>query len=317
MSSDVVLALDYGGSKLSAAVAEIGESSWSALQRTQTPPGHDAACERVEMSRLAHQALGQRRPRAVGISFGGLVLRSTGLVILSHHVPGWENVPLASQVGAEFGAAAAVANDANIGALGEWHFGAGQGCASLLYVTVSTGIGGGWVIDGAMYDGADGMAGEIGHMVVQPGGALCPCGKHGCLEAEACGPAIARAAREQLTAHPDAGAGLHALVGQDLAALTAVHVSQAAAAGDALAQEVLDRAARMLGAGLGSAINLMNPERIVVGGGVTKSGSRWWNKVCAEARYHALAQMRADLRLATLGDDAVLWGAVALAERLL
>jgi glucokinase len=315
MTDEILLALDFGGSKLSAAVARVGDTTWSALQRTPTPPGHDADYERREMSRLGHEVLGKHRPRAVGISFGGPVRQADGLVILSQHVRGWDNMPLVALVQAEYGAPVAMANDANAGALGEWHFGAGRGCASLLYVTVSTGIGGGWVINGAIFDGADGMAGEIGHTVVEPGGALCPCGKHGCLEAEACGPAIARAAREQLAAHPEAGSGLRALVSNDLSALTAVHVAQAASSGDALALKVLDRAARMLGMGLGNAINLMNPERVLVGGGVTKAGSRWWNTVCTTSRYYALPQMRTDIRLATLGDDAVLWGAVALAEQ--
>ena len=126
------------------------------------------------MLRLAHELLGERRPAAIGVSFGGPVLQSQGLVILSHHIPGWENTPLAAQLEAEFGAPAAIANDANIGALGEWRYGAAQGCASVFYVTVSTGIGGGWVLNGAIYDGADGMAGEIGHVVVNhERGGLC------------------------------------------------------------------------------------------------------------------------------------------------
>ena len=101
-------------------------------------------------------------------------MRRVGLVRLSHHVPGWEEIPLPDQLQAEFGVPAAVDNDANVAALGEWRFGAGQGAASLLYVTISTGIGGGWVLGGRIWGGADGMAGEIGHMIVRPGGAPAP-----------------------------------------------------------------------------------------------------------------------------------------------
>ncbi len=315
MSNDLILALDYGGSKLSAALVQRGATTWADLRRLPSPPGHDAHYDQTTMLRLAHELLGDRRPAAIGVSFGGPVLQSQGVVILSHHIPGWENTPLAAQLEAEFGARAAVANDANIGALGEWRYGAGQGCASLFYVTVSTGIGGGWVLNGSIYDGADGMAGEIGHVVVNPNGAPCVCGKRGCLEAEACGPAIARAARERMASRPRAGARLVTLAGGRADDVTAVHVAQAARAGDALALAVLDHAASMLGKGLGSAINLMNPERIVIGGGVIKSGERWWQHVRETARMHALPQMRVDIQPAALGDDAPLWGAVALAEQ--
>ena len=153
------------------------------------------------MLRMARGLLTQVPGRlvAIGVSFGGPVDAARGLVRLSHHVPGWEEIPLADRLQAELGAPAAVDNDANVAALGEWRFGAGQGTASLLYVTISTGIGGGWVLGGRIWGGADGMAGEIGHMIVRPGGAPCACGRRGCAEAEACGWAIAAKARERLS----------------------------------------------------------------------------------------------------------------------
>ena len=265
------------------------------------------------------------RLAAIGVSFGGPVDATRGLVRLSHHVPGWEEVPLRDQLQAEFGVPAAVDNDANVAALGEWRFGAGQGAESLLYVTISTGIGGGWVLGGRIWGGADGMAGEIGHMMVRPGGALCDCGRRGCLEAEACGRAIAAKARARLldegrtSAQPprgtnDESANLLALAGGRAEAVTAQIVAQAAEAGDTLAQAILDDAARMLGLGLSAAISLMNPERVVLGGGVTKSGERWWQIVRATTRDHVLPQARVDIVPAALGDDAPLWGAAALAE---
>ena len=191
--NDLLLALDYGGTKHMAAVLRAGEHTWAAHARVQSPPGPDAAYDQVTMRRMAHGLLTQvpGRLAAIGVSFGGPVDATRGVVRLSHHVPGWEEIPLRDQLQAEFGAPAAVDNDANVAALGEWRFGAGQGAASLLYVTISTGIGGGWVLGGRIWGGADGMAGEIGHMLVRPGGALCDCGRRGCLEAEACGRAIA------------------------------------------------------------------------------------------------------------------------------
>ncbi len=313
----LILALDYGGTKLMAATVGRGARQWLALERSVSPPQHDGDYERKTMHALAHKLLGGARPAAVGISFGGPVDAGGRLVFLSHHIPGWENIPYCDQVEAEFGAPAAMANDGNIGALGEYVFGVGAGCRSLLYITVSTGVGGGWVFDGKIFAGADGMAGEIGHTTVDPRGPLCVCGRHGCVEALACGPKFAEVAQARLRAEPGAGAKLRALAGGDIANVTGQLVAQAAAEGDALATEVLLEAARSLGIGIGTALNLINPERVVVGGGVSKSGPAWWAALRAAARATALPQARVEIVPASLGDDAPLWGAVALAQALL
>lgn len=313
----ILLALDFGGTKLSAAIAAVGERRWRAHRQVLSPPGADAHYDLNTMVSLAHDLMGDAPPAAIGVSFGGPVKADEGLVLLSHHVPGWENVPLRERLEAQFGAPTAVDNDANVAALGEWRFGAGQGCGSLLYVTVSTGIGGGWVLGGRIYRGADSLAGEIGHMTVRPGGPVCTCGRRGCLEAVAAGPAIARRAREYLEAEHQAGGILRELVGSDVGAVTARHVSQAAEAGDELARQVLEEAAQALGFGIGCAIALMNPERVVVGGGVAKAGQRYFEAARAAARANVLSGMRVEIVPAALGDDAPLWGAIALAEELL
>ena len=304
----LILALDYGRTKHAAAILAADEHEWLAHQRVYSPPGADGDYDRATMVKMVRELLActEGRLASIGVSFGGPVDATTGTVRLSHHVPGWEDTPLRHQLQAEFGVPASVDNDANVAALGEWRFGAGQGSASLLYVTVSTGIGGGWVLAGKIYGGADGMAGEIGHIVVRPGGADCVCGKRGCLEVEACGTAIARKMRERCVAvgHPPHAAE----------PITGESVSRAAQQGDLLAQKVMDDAACLLGMGLGGAINLMNPQRIVLGGGVTKSGERWWRSVRETARAQALPQMRVDIVPAMLGDDAPLWGAVTLGE---
>ena len=316
----LLLALDYGGTKHTAAVLRFGEHTWGAHARVYSPPGADATYDRATMLRMAYGLLVQvpGKLAAIGVSFGGPVDGRRGWVRLSYHVPGWEGTPLRDQLQAEFGVPVAMDNDANVAALGEWRWGAGQDCESLLYVTISTGIGGGWVLGGRIWGGADGMAGEIGHMIVRPGGALCDCGRRGCLEAEACGRAIAAKTRERLRDEgrktKDEGDRLLTLADGRAEAVTAQMVAQAAEAGDALARAVLDEAARTLGAGLGAAISLMNPERIVLGGGVTKAGARWWRTVREAARATAFAQSRTEIVPAFLGDDAPLWGAVALAE---
>jgi glucokinase len=189
-----------------------------------------------------------------------------------------------------------VDNDANVAALGEYEFGAGRGCGSLLYVTVSTGVGGGWVLDGRPWRGWQGMAGEIGHTIVDSQGPLCLCGKRGCVERLASGPYMA--------ADYAAQSGGAVVTGQQ--------VAEFAARGDPLAREILQRGARALGVGVGNAVNLLNPERVVLGGGVTKAGELWLGAVEAAVQETILPEIRVSLALAALGDDAPLWGAAAL-----
>jgi glucokinase len=255
-----------------------------------------------------------RRPlAAIGISFGGPVGPGRRTVLLSHHVPGWEQVPLCDCLEAELGVPAFMDNDANAAALGEHRYGAGQGCNSLLYITVSTGVGGGWILNGQAWSGADGVAGEIGHMVVDPQGPACICGKRGCVEVMASGLGIAQLASDWLATRPGHGSVLRS-VSAGGSAVSAELVARAAARGDELAWEVLEVSAQALGKGIGAAANLMNPERFVLGGGVTKAGERWWQTVRQVARNTALPEIRIEVEPAALADDAPLWGAIALAQ---
>jgi glucokinase len=312
--SPLLLGLDFGGTKLTAGLALAGESEL--LARRQSPTPAEAGPRRVfeEMARLARSLGAGWPPAGVGISFGGPVDPERGLVRTCHHLPGWEDAPLIHWAEKEFGVPAAMDNDANVAALGEHRFGAGRGCDHLLHVNVGTGIGGGIVLHGQVYQGATGMAGEIGHMVVQPGGALCTCGRRGCLEALASGPAIAREARERLGREPGRGQTLLSLVGGKAERITAQAVSEAAAQGDELAREVVAHAARMLGLGIANAINLINPTRVTIGGGVVKMGPAWREGVLAAARADAMPDCPVDIVPAALGDDAPLWGAIALAQ---
>ncbi|CAN5885187.1 ROK family protein [soil metagenome] len=314
--SDLLIALDFGGTKLSAGVAARGETAWRGLKRAPSKPGATAEDDLTLMTSLADELIKGDRPAAVGVSFGGPVDAPHGVVRLSDHVPGWEDYPLQERLEQRYNVPASVDNDANVAALGEYVYGAGRGCHSLLYVTVSTGVGGGWILDGKVWRGFDGMAGEIGHTVIDPNGPMCFCGKRGCVERLASGPYLAEYARELLDAEPAQGRLLRGQV-EDLEHLSAQQVSAAAAAGDDLAWQALERAAWALGLGLGNAVNFVNPQRIVLGGGVTKSGERYWDKVRSVARVTARDQATLDLVPAALGDDAPLWGAVALAEAVL
>lgn len=315
-TDEIFLALDYGGTKLSAAIARRGESEWLAIDRHISRREKDACYEQTEMLALAHKLLGDRKPAAIGVSFGGPVDAARGRVILSHHVSGWDDTPLRDLLQAEFGAPTSIDNDANVAALSEYTFGAGQGSPSLLYITVSTGVGGGWVIGGEIWSGADAMAGEIGHTIADPNGPLCVCGRHGCVEIMASGTAIANRAQKLLKQNPGKGARIRELAGNQIDQVTGAIVAQAADDGDELAQQVMVDAARALGFGIGTAITLMNPERVVLGGGVTKSGERWWSVVRESARANTLPQTRINIVPAAFSDDAPLWGAIALAEQI-
>ncbi|MFN6562838.1 MAG: ROK family protein [Nostoc sp. ChiSLP01] len=310
-----ILALDFGGTKLAAALVNIGSREWLRYERRLSPANADANTDLEIMRSLIYSLLEDTKPSAIGVSFGGPVDASTGTVRLSHHVAGWENIPLKNLLEKEFGVSVGVDNDANVAALGEHRFGAGQGYDSLFYITVSTGVGGGWILNGQPWRGVGGMAGEIGHVVVDPAGPICLCGKRGCVERLASGPYMAQNAKEVLENQPHKGGQLlRNLVGNDLTLLTGQLVSQAAAAGDDVAKEVLYKAAWALGVGIGNVANLMNPQRFVLGGGVTKAGEDFWRVVRRVARETALPEVDFEVIPAALGDDAPLWGAVAIAS---
>lgn len=309
----IILALDFGGTKHTAGVLESGQSGWHTREQVYSPPNADAGYDLESMLALARRQLGSLVPAAVGVSFGGPVDARAGKVRLSHHVPGWEDMPLAEALQKEFGAPVSLDNDANSAALGEQRFGAGAGYRSLVYITVSTGVGGGIILDGKIWRGADGMAGEIGHTVVDPGGPRCLCGKNGCVERLASGRYMEQDARRHLYENSGQGSILRELSGGNLEAIDGTLISQAAALGDRLAGQLLDRSAQAVGVGIGNAANLINPQRFILGGGVTKSGDRWWQTVEETARSTALPEVRFDILPAALGDDAPLWGAAALA----
>ncbi|AVH62087.1 ROK family protein [Nostoc sp. 'Peltigera membranacea cyanobiont' N6] len=318
----LILALDFGGTKLAAGLVNIGSRKWLRYERRLSPANGNASTDLEIMRSLIYSLLEDAKPAAIGVSFGGPVDASTGTVRLSHHVAGWENIPLKELLEDEFGVSVGVDNDANIAALGEHRFGAGQGYDSLFYITVSTGVGGGWILNGQPWRGAGGMAGEIGHIVVDPAGPVCLCGKRGCVERLASGPYMARNVREILENEPQRrgelrdGKVLRDLVGDDLRLLTGQLVAEAAAAGDELAREVLHKAAWALGVGIGNVANLMNPQRFVLGGGVMKAGEDFWRVVRQVSRETALPEVDFEIVPAVLGDDAPLWGGVAIASML-
>jgi glucokinase len=265
-----LLALDIGGTKLAAGVVSPeGEVTAERIAPTGDDPTPEQVIERLfDLSEeaLSRAGLALSALAAVGVSFGGPVDYGAGKVITCHHLSGWEGVPLREIVGERTGLPAVVDNDANAAALGETLFGAACGCQHVIYITVSTGIGAGLVLSGRVHRGANSMAGELGHTHLVPYGPRCTCGRMGCLESVAAGWAIAGSARDAL-----AGGADSVLRSIPLAELSAEDVCRMAQR-DPLARQIIDRAGGYVGLALARAANVINPEIIVVGGGVAESG---------------------------------------------
>ncbi|MFC0296959.1 ROK family glucokinase [Geobacillus jurassicus] len=248
---------------------------------------------------------------AVGIGAPGPVEEETGMLYETVNI-GWTNYPLKQLLEEATGLPVAVDNDANLAALGEMWKGAGGGARHLLFVTLGTGVGGGVIANGAIVRGTNGAGGEIGHMtMIHDGGARCNCGKTGCLETIASATGIVRIANEKLAADARPSA-LHS------GDVTAKAVFDAAKAGDALALEVVDEATYYLGWALANAANVTNPEKIVIGGGVSKAGDMLVERTAAHFRRFAFSRVaaRAEIVLAKLGNDAGVIGGAWLAKGL-
>lgn len=278
------LAIDIGGTKFSLAAFVDGRMERRATRPTDRAGGAQAIL--AEICALGHDWQHELAFQRCGVGFGGPVDFGRQRVLVSNHVAGWLDYPLVPTLQAELGVPVVIDNDANLGALGEALYGAGQGCDPLLYVTLSTGIGGGIVAGGQVLRGADSYGGEIGHVTIRPGGPQCLCGGYGCFERLCSGLWLER----------DYGQPAHVLL-QDPAFV---------------ARYVVD-----LALGLRAAIMLLNPARIVIGGGIAKAGDALFVPLRAELRRTITPWSRAriDVQPAALGDDSVLWGALALAEQ--
>ncbi len=277
------LAIDIGGTKFTMAAFDGDKMVRRESRPTDRQGGREwlmAALEPAATSWHSELAFDQ-----CGIGFGGPVTWESQMVATSTHVGGWTDFDLAGRMRELLGGVPiTMDNDANAGALGEFLFGAGQGCDPLVYLTVSTGIGGGILIDGKVLHGSDSWAGEIGHTTVRPGGPDCLCGSRGCLERMCCGLWLER----------DYGASAEELMRQPVF----------------VRRYVMD-----LAQGLKNCIMMLNPAGIVVGGGIAKAGDALFGPLREELRRQmpAWSRARIEVRQAKLGDDSVLWGALGLA----
>ena len=220
----------------------------------------------------------------VGIGAPGPLDREHGIVVVAPNL-GWHNFPLRDRVADRIGLPATLDNDANCATLGEWWCGAARGGRNVVGLTIGTGIGGGLILDGALYHGSSDVAGEVGHTTIDSTGRRCKCGNYGCLEAYASGPAIAERAREALAG--DEQSILPKMVGGDLRLITAQTVYEAAKHGDATAREVVRDTGRFLGTGVASLLNIFNPDVVVLAGGVTFAGEALFEPLRAEVKRRA------------------------------
>jgi glucokinase len=308
MSSDV-LAIDVGGTKLAAGIVEPGGGILARAEvGTRAAEGPDAVLDRIVAlgQKLLAAATG-RRVSGVGVCCPGPLDRSAGLVFSPPNMPGWDRVPVVGRLEAAFGLPVVLDNDANAAALAEFLYGAGREARSLVYFTVSTGIGGGIVLDGRLQHGVGDAAGEFGHVTVLPDGPPCPCGNRGCLETLASGSAIARAARERLSAP-----GPSRL--REVDDITAADVARLAQEGDRVAREVWERAVRFLAQGVATVVTILAPERVVLGGGVTEAGELLFAPLRDEVRRRVglVPIERIPVLRAALRRDVGILGAAAL-----
>jgi glucokinase len=255
---------------------------------------------------------GARRGDFLGIGIGspGPLDRAAGVVLMTPNL-GWQNFPLRDEVISRVGLPASLDNDANCATLGEWWRGAARGARNVIGLTIGTGIGGGIILDGKLFHGASDVAGELGHTTIDSTGRRCKCGNYGCLEAYASGPAIADRAREALGGAEESI--LTEMVAGNLDDITAQTVYEASGRGDDLAREVVRDTARFLGAGIANMLNILNPEVVVVMGGVTQAGDALMDPLRAEVRRRAFrpAVDACEIVLGTLPGTAGVVGAVA------
>jgi glucokinase len=301
---DLVLGLDVGGTKMAAGVvAGDGRVLSHEVAPSRAEEGPDGMIPRhLEVGRRAVESAGVpwSAIRAIGIACGGPLDPEAGIIQSPPSLPGWDDVPLTDIVQREFDRPAVVDNDATAGAIAEWWYGAGRSRSvdDLIYLTISTGIGGGLILDGRVYRGVAGNAGELGHLTVEYRGRRCGCGRRGCLEAYASGTNIAARAREAV-----ASGEASSLRARN--PITAIDVAAAAADGDPVASRIWDETTAILGSAMANILDVFNPGLIVLGGGVTRAGDQLLVPVRESGLRQAMgpAARSAEIVLAELGDD--------------
>jgi len=270
----LVLGVDLGGSKILTAVVNVkGEMLSRDHSSTPAARGPEAVIQAMldSMERAINQAgIAAAELEAISIGAPGFSSPETGIIFTSPHLPEWKDVPLRDIIERKMGVKTLLLNDANAAALGEMYFGAAKGARNFICITFGTGIGGGIVIDGEVYAGSLGTAGEIGHMTIDTNGPKCSCGNTGCWETLASGKALAREAKRRIK--DGTKTAILEYADGDINKVNAEVVHKAARQGDTLAKEVIAHVSYYIGVGLTNLVNIFNPELIVIGGGLANIG---------------------------------------------
>lgn len=293
-----IIGVDIGGTKITAALVS-SEGEYRHKLHQPTSPGHIVN----SVEQLCRALLSNSSAVAIGVGSAGQVNVENGEIVYAvDTIPGWAGTPLAAELSQRLSLPVFVENDVNAMALGEMAWGAGRAFQHVLYITVGTGIGGAIVLDGQLWHGANWSAGEIGHILVNwQSERVCNCGQFGHLEAYSAGPGIAQTYQELAN-------------GAEVLDLKTV-VSRAHD-GDLLAHQAIAEGAKILGLALSGLLNTLNPESVIIGGGVAEIGDLWWQPLEAALRSNPMpASQKVILQKAALGVDAVLIGAALLARR--
>lgn len=304
-----VIAVDIGGTHLRAALYESGHPEALAHQRVATRADEPGAYDRLQ-ALIRSIWPGDQPVIAIGAASPGPLDPHLGIILKTPNIPEWRDFPLVDRLTTDFGVPAFLDNDGNAAALGEWKFGAAKGHHDVLYITVSTGIGAGVIVNDTLLRGYHGLAAELGHVIIDPDGPPCNCGFAGHVESFCSGPAIVRFVLEQLQ-H-----GAASTLPAD-GRLTARAIADAAKQGDALAVQALRRAGEYLGIAVASFLHTFNPSVVIFGGGVSLVGALLFDpfRLSLEQRvFHPRYLEGLKIEMAALGDDAGLLGALALTQ---
>lgn len=318
---NLFIGIDLGGTNIKAALVntETGQITGATSAPTHAQEGHDAVIAR--MARLADEVIanaGQTKTEIGGIGLGvpGLLDLEHGLTLFLPNLPGqWRSVPVREELSKASGLPVAIMNDARAATLGEWKFGAGQGVASCALYTLGTGIGGGLIINGQLYLGLGGAAGELGHISVDFNGPRCNCGSRGCIEALASGPALAAAGMRAVV--QGATTRITIMCAGDLNRITPELIYQAALAGDGVAREIYEQAGRAIGYGIANVVIALTPRRIIIGGGVAAAGDLILEPIRRTVRERVRVSDTNAIEIVTaeLGNNAGLMGAALWARQ--
>ena len=313
--NDQIVAVDLGGTQARAALCDAnGKILKRVAQSANAVNGVEAVYTSVVDS-VRQVAPDFSRVRGIGLGAPGPLDPWRGIILQAPNLAGMIDFPMKARLENDFGVPAFIGNDANLAALGEHRYGAGRGVAHMIYITISTGIGGGIIADNRLFLGWRGFAGEVGHQTIDANGPVCNCGNIGCLEVMAAGSALEQKAREQLRAGRESM--MRAMVEGDIDQMTGAVISRAARAGDALALEIYARAGFFYGLGLVNLLHNFDTQLFVIGGGVALHAWEWiYPQMMAVLNKHAFPSMSQGVRVvqAQLGDDAGLLGAAVLVQ---